>query len=560
MATFNDIRARFASVLQYGIFEEVTFDDEKGLIKYLKGLKTQPRENTVFKVAGRTVPKPEIDKIVGREGITFDKEETPKKSAEPQKNGYVGEKDKSLRDVDSVNEEEFNRDLGVSDEEFKERNKKYAMPEPPPPFKFPSDMLENPKFPKKYMTALERMMNTKPTGDATKWEHFSNLPGGAGQVSAQAGELMVMMGSTMSDDEWNAFTSAITDHHAKLAEADPKLKADKNKIVDASWVKAATQSRKAIKDRLALQYGEGTEIMVGAWDTKNDVTALGLNDYNENKGFSTDMYLKVKTPEGDIVLDEVSLKKSTKVNFLNSGAGSFKEWYKGELPENIDQTKYREKSRARNIEFVEKNKEAIEKLLDSKEGEELKKVLASKKLTLEEALKGSSRKHQKVLWTAIEQMAKNGNEDAIKIVEQEKKEHKQFQEDSVKSIVENEDMRNGMLESIKAEFPIKAVSEGEETMAIGPYSLDKKTMKEIFGTDNYDDLKENLVAEVDENGNPFIGYKVEKSGEVFAIADIDIREDGRGYGGQFRFDMKLNQKEFAKVLKSAHEKVYGKVS
>lgn len=560
MATFNDIRARFASVLQYGIFEEVTFDDENGLIKYLKGLKTQPRENTIFKVANKVVPKPEIDKIIGREGIKFDKEEAPKKSAEPQKNGYVGEKDKSLRDVDSVNEEEFNRDLGVSDEQFKERNKKYAMPEPPPPFKFPSDMLENPKFPKKYMTALERMMNTKPTGDATKWEHFSDLPGGAGQVSAQAGELMVMMGSTMSDDEWNAFTSAISDHHAKLAEADPKLKADKNKIVDASWVKAATQSRKAIKDRLALQYGEGTEIIVGAWDTKDDVTALGLNDYTENKGFSTDMYLKVKTPEGDIVLDEVSLKKSTKVNFLNSGAGSFKEWYNGKLPENIDQTKYRAKGRARNIEFVEKNKEAIEKLLNSKEGEELKKVLASKKLTLDEALKGSSRKHQKILWTAIETMAAQGNEDAIKIVDQEKKEHKQFQEDSVKAIVENEDMRNGMLESIKAEFPIKAVSEGEETMAIGPYSLDKKTMKEIFGTDDYDELKENLVAEVNEKGEPFIGYKVEKSGEVIPIADIDIREDGRGYGGQFRFDMKLNQKGFAKVLKEAHQKVYGKTN
>ena len=36
---------------------------------------------------------------------------------------------------------------------------------------------------------------------------------------------------------------------------------------------------------------------------------MGLSDYQKNKGFSTDMYLRVKTPDGS-VLDEVSLKKN----------------------------------------------------------------------------------------------------------------------------------------------------------------------------------------------------------------------------------------------------------
>lgn len=75
MGTFNDIRARLASVLEYGIFEDVEMKDEAGLIKYLKGLKTEPRENTTFKVAGKVIPRPEIEKLIGKEGITFGDEE-----------------------------------------------------------------------------------------------------------------------------------------------------------------------------------------------------------------------------------------------------------------------------------------------------------------------------------------------------------------------------------------------------------------------------------------------------------------------------------------------------
>ena len=50
-------------------------------------------------------------------------------------------------------------------------------------------------------------------------------------------------------------------------------------------------------------------------DTKKDVEAMGLSDYEKNKGFSTDMYMKVRKPDGTEVMDEISLKKSTKVNF-----------------------------------------------------------------------------------------------------------------------------------------------------------------------------------------------------------------------------------------------------
>src|SRR6056300_1049271 len=485
--------------------------------------------------------------------------------SEPQANGYVGEKDKSLKQGDPTKSETYSMDLPPDEADFQKRNAKFANPTPPDAYKMPDFIKNNPKFPKKYLTALERMVNTQPKGDATKWQHYSDIPGGAGQISAQAGELMTMMGATMSDKEWNEFSNSLLKHETSLKDNHPDtfMKKDKktgkykdnpgSRVVDESWIKAATQSRKAIKDRLVDQYGEGTEIIAGAWDTEADVEAMGMDNYNDNKGFSTDMYLKVKKPNGEEVLDEVSLKKSTHVNFLNGGAGSFSKW-DADLPDAINQNVYAQKARERNISYVSRNKAKLEELLKSPKGKEVNAVLKSKGLTLEQALEGNSRDKQKVLWTAINALSANGDKSAKEIVDRDNKEHALFQAESVKAITENPKMKAGMLEDIRSEFPLKAVSEGEETMAIGSFSLDKKTMKAIFGTDDYNKLKENLVAEppkqligkdgkpaFDKNGDPkmsapYIGYKIESSGEVFPVADIGIREDGRGYGGQFKFE------------------------
>jgi hypothetical protein len=111
-----------------------------------------------------------------------------------------------------------------------------------------------------------------------------------------------------------------------------------------------------------------------------------------------------------------------------------------------------------------------------------------------------------------------------------------------------------MLQTIKDEFPLKSVSDGEETMAIGDMSLDRDTMKEIFGTSDYDEIKEKLVSEP--GPPPFLGYQAEVSDDIIPIAEVSIREDGVGYGGQIKFEMKLD-KRFAARLKSATKSVYG---
>ena len=479
-----------------------------------------------------------------------------------QSNGYVGEKDKTVKKGDPSTTEEYQKDAEPDDETFEEKNEKHKNPIPPPPLDL-SDIVKNPKFPKRYMKILERFANSKLTTTTKKWEHFSDLPGGAGQVKAQAGELLAMVGTSMSDEEFDELTNRLLEQEEKLVKEHPEVFKKKNKkgqwipnpgsqIVDKTWVQAARNNRKAVLQRLEKQYGKGTKVIGAAWDSKNEVEAMGLSDYENNKGYSTDTYFKVEKPNGEQIIDEVSNKKSTKVNFLNSGAGIFPEWDE-DLPGEINQEIYRENQRKRNISFIENNRKEVNDFLQRKEAGPIIKLMKSKGVDLETALKGNSRDKQNVLFQTIKLMSKN-NEGAKSIIDDDNQSHIDFTEKAVAAITENKKMREGMLEEIRSEFPLKAVSDGEETMAIGSNSLDKETMKNIFGTDNYEDIKEKLVAKA--GPPPFVGYRVDTGDEVLPIAKIVIREDGRGYGGQFKFEMVLHD-SFAKRLQIAQSEVYG---
>ena len=127
---------------------------------------------------------------------------------------------------------------------------------------------------------------------------------------------------------------------------------------------------------------------------------------------------------------------------------------------------------------------------------------------------------------------------------------------STRAIVDNPKLKAGMLKEIRKEFPLKSVGEGEETMAIGDLSLDPDTMKELFGTSDFEKIKENLV--VNENVDPpALAYKAGTDEEMFNVASIVIRQDGVGYGGSsMKFEMQM-EKEFASKLRESHNKVYG---
>ena len=129
--------------------------------------------------------------------------EEPEEKKAAQLNGYIGDKDKSVSEGDPSESEEYQKDHEPDDEEFESKNEKHKNPEPPPPLSL-DGVIENPKFPKRYIKMLERMANSRLTTKTKKWEHFSDIPGGAGQIKAQAGELMTMIGSSLDDKEFDS--------------------------------------------------------------------------------------------------------------------------------------------------------------------------------------------------------------------------------------------------------------------------------------------------------------------------------------------------------------------
>ncbi len=508
---------------------EIEFQNKDSFLKYKSKHKMRP--TTAVTIGGKETTAGEADP-----------ESKSKKEPDSEKRVISG-KDKTLKKGSPSESQEFSRDMEPDDDSFEEKNKANAIPIPPEPLEFSDDLIKNPKFPKRYLKALERMVNTKVTEETKKWGHFSDIQGGAGQISAQAGELMTMMGSSMSDKEFDKFATTIENHVAEQVKKSPDLKKEGTRIVTKSWIKATKNSRKAILDRVKKQYGEDAEVIGSAWDAKSEVEAMGLSDYEKNKGFSTDMYMKVKTSDGKEILDEISLKKDKNINFLNSGTGDLVNKWDPELAgSSIDPKVYAKNERQR---LAKGAKDILSKDMQTK--------LAK---NIDAASEGrGSRSNSKSILKAIKEEAKAGNEKAKKYLEEDDKAHRKMQDDAINEINTNPKVKTELVKEIKNEFPLKAVSEGEETMAIGDMSLDKDTMKDVFGTSDFESLKENLTVKRSEKGEPYLAYAVEGEEDV-KVSNIVIRQDGRGYGGSsIKFEMKLHP-EMAKRLKEATERVY----
>ena len=436
---------------------------------------------------------------------------------------------------------------------FAEKNKAHAIP---PPYKLPKELFQNSKVPARHLIALERMMNTKANNQTAKWSHFSDLPGGAGQISAQAGELMTMISTTLDDKQAAEFFNSLLEHEKKQIASNPNLKSEGSRVVGNSWIKAAVNNRRAIRNRLSKEY-PGATIEAGSWDTAGEVEAMGLQDYKKNKGFSSDAYFKIKTKDGQQILDEVSLKKSTAVNFLNSGTGKLFEWDPN-IPDDINPNVYSKNQRKSLSDFGTSN---IKKLQNAvSDDAEFQALIKSKKIDLPSALaklqagKGS-RDINKVVLSAITILAKKGDKGALKYLQGVQDTHKAHQKAIISALGTNPKLKQGMLTAIREEFPLKAVGEGEESMAIGPNSLDRAVLKNIFETSDFDEIKQGLFAVTDEEP-PYLAYKAGKKGKVIPIATIVAREDGVGYGGQIKFEMQLD-KRFARILEQANKNVYG---
>jgi len=469
----------------------------------------------------------------------FDKEDKKgdiESTDEKPKERIINGKNKTLKKINSSETETFSEDIEPSDEDFSNDLK---IPEPPSEFEIPEELNKG-KFPKKYTKLISRMMNSKRVG--TKPEISTLISkGGAGAISAQAGEVLTMMATSMSDDEWESLQNSMLDHEKSTIENNPDLKAPGKRVINKSWILAAGKSRKAIRDRIMKKYGEGVEISNTAWDTEEDVNAMGWDNYNGSKGFSTDMYVKVTTKDGEDIMDEVSLKKDVKINFLNSSTGKFREWDGDSVGSEIDAKEY-----------------------SNKERDSLNKAIEEFGLDLP---KPTSRKSAKAVWMAMvektdydtktgKMTTSNPPTREEEWVQSHVKQIRDYTANATRAVVDNPKLKAGMLKDIRKEFPLKSVGEGEETMAIGDLSLDPDTMKELFGTSDFEKIKENLVVNEDVDP-PALAYKAGLKGEMFNVASIVIRQDGVGYGGSsMKFEMQMD-KEFANKLKDSHKKVYG---
>ena len=128
---------------------------------------------------------------------------------------------------------------------------------------------------------------------------------------------------------------------------------------------------------------------------------------------------------------------------------------------------------------------------------------------------------------------------------------------NIVNAMKHEPLKSKLLDNIREKLPLKSLFENEEMMALDDISFDDDVMKECFGVDNWNDLKEGL--EVDDSTDPpSIIYRLDKEGgeaREIRIAAINVRQDGQGYG-RIRLDMDL-ESDFENQMRDCDSKVHG---
>ena len=376
--------------------------DEMSIVKNKKSGNVYPVKT--FKPQTQTIVKKDATKDdikKAQQGAGEDEFDTPQASAgvdsveiEPQE---APEKNKDL-DQEAEATNEFNEgklsEDGVSDEDFENNEKIIPVDEPMSLEELESTLPKPLPFPKKYVKVLHRLLNTKNKGKITISD-FTDAAGG-GTLESTAGEIMTMIGMSITDNEKaNKFYDMIEAH----------AKNNKDTIISSSWAKSGKEVRQGIMDRYDRAFGKGNwSFKNAAWDIKEEVEALGMEDYKRDKGFSTDVYFTIEV-DGKTILDEVSLKKDDKANLLNATSGRMldiiirgnatteeferydslygktqaelskddkkflkeirEKYYTEEIPDNVKVTKVKARQEKMHNDSLSKNSDAIRKDVDN---------------------------------------------------------------------------------------------------------------------------------------------------------------------------------------------------
>ena len=455
------------------------------------------------------------------------------------------------------------------------------------------------KIPPKYIKTLQRILNSKQESSSTPAiSEFLN-GAGAGEIPAQSGEILTFMLTSMDEESAKQLGDLL------LATA----KNQKGKsILDESWIDASISSRETILRQVKEKYGEDAEIEFGAWDTQDDVeNGIGLENYSENKGFSTDVYFRVKTSDGPKI-HEVSLKKDFEAYFANLGSTDIEKVLESAGAKLYDSDEDREKNSVGNLtknqaknsvkRVREVTQDSVDEILnqsddeliknaeklppgirslvlsgDSKKGytlsPEIKKYKEflskikdkyplpwdkttlqnpdffkqSKALGIDLGAKAPTQKGISKLMVFTNYMlytnelSKGEKGPSFEFLNQQLGLDNDPPEGSAKYVankhIENlakPEAREALMGIIGEKFPLKTLLSGEESMVLGNQSLDTETCKQIFGTNNYDEIQEGISVEVDEEGNKFLSYTAKSSGaKPIKIAEVECRQRGQGY-------------------------------
>ena len=133
---------------------------------------------------------------------------------------------------------------------------------------------------------------------------------------------------------------------------------------------------------------------------------------------------------------------------------------------------------------------------------------------------------------------------------------KRYQNDTIEFLVEDEEAKEGCLNALAEKLPLKALFEGEESMAIGALSADTKTLNRVFGVDNYEDLKTGLTMTEDDEGNNYLVYESKgPPAKNVKIAEVQCRQKGQGYASSVGLEFKIAP-EFGQELYKANSEEY----
>jgi hypothetical protein len=276
---------------------------------------------------------------------------------------------------------------------------------------------------------------------------------------------------------------------------------------------------------------------------------------------------KLNTPAIEIFteyFDDGNFSDDIRERFFNSDGTPKKDFKTGKikpatLKKGIDPEEY---NRAKSL-MDDANK-------DAKSGEiadKIKKIMKNEGIKdwsgfvdkLEEGeLKLSAREKNKIMLNSIlatkSDIAKKHREDM-------KQREREFARNAIEAISKDPVMKAGTLKSLRKNFPLKDVSEGSESMIIGDSVLSKSVSKKLFGTDDFNQIKDKLTVGIDSSGQPFLGYSVEvdtngdgESDNIIPISDINVRADGLGYGQTIKHEMKL-RKDFHQRLQKINEEM-----